>query len=800
MGVKGLTTYIANKAEQYMVPFELHDTCLVIDGDSLASNLYQWSPHTNSAFGGDYNQYHHIVQRFFAALHKCRVRSFVLLDGGYQRRKLKTVHARLRAKICSVRHLNPLGGNHLFPLQMRECFVDAVRASAGARLMRCMFEADDEVAQLARQLNCPVLSYDSDFYIHNVQYIPSVTLTMRPLKKSAPRRNRRRPAATSQAVAEFEPYWYMDCCVYTIANLARGQIRDEVLPLFGVLLGNDYIGRHVFAKFFAGVSTKNVGKRNSPQQKRIIGLLRWLRGETLASARGKVLGSVELARRGVLAKEMEQAMEGYVKASSEAFTFFGLGPGDVREGGLEVAEVEEEEDEDDDEDEELEAIPGADDFTDEHAASDSNHSDSSPSSDDNDDTTLQPTDDSATTGFQYRRNGTQLRAPAWLRQLIHEARVPRYVVDLVALRMYINAPQVENVQMLESNHLARPILQVIYTLLHHTEDPSADLVYLTRDTKNASTFVNVSLPVRSDVLALPFRQGENGRSIIGTLFADHPNAAAVWPTIDALPADQRLFALSLAYAAHTSANLTRAQLHALLLCMVALHRSHDLCSYMDEEHFQKQHRRYVEACAKVATVRQTAAKTETTTTDSHEAIMLARNLMPHLQLNRAIRSRHTPFSATTVHSFAEWQAVMFHMNTLNALLGEPFEPMHVARLFNGTLAYNLTVALQERPDLAYYLRQYVFKDCVRWAAEYEQMVLLLEPLVPRLAEGGDAARKKSTRNQRKLAKKRAAKTGTQTTERVDGDQTGCIGANNEADEASIDGYDGIGNRFANLIV
>lgn len=816
MGVKGLTTYIAKKADQYLVPFELHDTCLVIDGDSIASNLYQWSPHTNSAFGGDYNQYHHIVQRFFAALHRCRVRSFVLLDGGYQRRKLKTVHARLRAKICSIRHLNPLGGNHMFPLHMRECFVDAVRASPGAHLMRCLFEADDEVAELARQLNCPVLSYDSDFYIHNVQYIPSVTLTMRPLKRSAPRRNRRRPASTSARVAaEFEPYWYMDCCVYTIANLARGQIRDEVLPLFGVLLGNDYVGRHVFAKFFAGVSTKNVGKRNSPQQKRIIGLLRWLRGETLASARGKVLGSVELAKRGVLAREIEQAMEGYVRASSEAFAFFGLGEEDVREGGLKVAviEAEEEEEEDDEEDkfgERADRIPDADDDVEENDDTE-NTSDSESDQSASDDTPHQPiTDDSTTVGFKHRNNATALNAPVWLLRLIYEAHVPRYVVDLLALRMYINAPQVENVQMLESNHLARPILAVIYTLVHHEAaiagDTIPDLVYLTRDTKNASTFVNIALAVRSDVLSLPFRDepanadrtAQNARNIIGRLFADHPNAALVWSTIDALPAGERLFALSLAYAAHNSANLTRAQLHALLLCMFALHRSYELCSYMDEEHFQKQHRRYVEAYAKQTTATTTLT---TSTTEAHEAIMLARNLLPHLQLNRAIRTRHTSFSATAVHAFAEWQAVMFHMNTLNALLGEPFERMHVGRLFNGTLAYNLSVALQERPDMSYYMRQYVFRDCGRWAGEYEALVRILEPLVQRFEVDGDANRRKSTRNQRKLAKKRAAKTAaTSTTAKpVDGDATGCLSASG-AEEDAINGYEGLGNRFAKLIV
>ena len=43
MGVRGLTTYIAQHAEKYLVPYELHDCDLVIDGDNLCSTLYRSS-------------------------------------------------------------------------------------------------------------------------------------------------------------------------------------------------------------------------------------------------------------------------------------------------------------------------------------------------------------------------------------------------------------------------------------------------------------------------------------------------------------------------------------------------------------------------------------------------------------------------------------------------------------------------------------------------------------------------------------------------------------------------------------
>ena len=44
------------------------------------------------------------------------------------------------------------------------------------RCTQCLFEADNAIASVAKILNCPVLSYDSDFYIYGSLYIPFNTL------------------------------------------------------------------------------------------------------------------------------------------------------------------------------------------------------------------------------------------------------------------------------------------------------------------------------------------------------------------------------------------------------------------------------------------------------------------------------------------------------------------------------------------------------------------------------------------------------------------------------------------------
>nr|CAI5832784.1 unnamed protein product [Callosobruchus analis] len=63
MGIPGLTTFIENRADLYMDNYKLHDTSLVIDGNSLACQIYEQSG-SNMCFGGDYDKYGHIKTVF----------------------------------------------------------------------------------------------------------------------------------------------------------------------------------------------------------------------------------------------------------------------------------------------------------------------------------------------------------------------------------------------------------------------------------------------------------------------------------------------------------------------------------------------------------------------------------------------------------------------------------------------------------------------------------------------------------------------------------------------------------------
>lgn len=768
MGVRGLTSYIAQNAEKYLEPHELHDCDLVIDGDSLASNLYSWHSQCNSAFGGDYDQYFRCVVNFFEMLEKCNVTAYVLLDGGYEKKKLGTVRERLRSKIGAVKHINPFRCIPLFPLMLREVFVEAVK-STGCRVMRCLFEGDDEVSVLARKLNCPVLSYDSDFYIHNVLYIPSITLSTRVHKRKIPKKVRNKLSPDEENPAA---YHFLDCCIYSVSNLVRNQLEANMLPLFATLLGNDYINGRLFRKFYANVSMKNIGKRSSPQQRRIVGLLRWLQNETIDSAIAKVLSRFEKEKRPWMSRQIDAAMGGYNREDSKAYAFFQLEKGSddrtetertyqMPDSDMDVEDEEmdefvdsdlddDEEDEEDDDDDEAEEKEECENESDEHAADD-------------------PSEQIEVEYSAPIEVPTAFEPPDWILRRFEAAELPRFVIDLLHLRLYVNSPQIENFVLNDSNQIALPILQLIFKLLHHPEPNHFQ--YLTR----VHRITNVhSIKIESIPLTRPFDLTRPSNvETFGEIFENFEQNLEV---IGHLPEKFRLFALAMGYLCSKNPKVAPPFYHALLIGLLLLSKADDDVQPVTRDP-RVLHRKYSslldsatpkenpkESIASNDDPMETedneiADRIESITTD--DSVFFLRNVLGLFQISDKIRERHTDFSSTIVHTFAEFQAIVFNLNCLNNLLGQPFQPICVSKSFNGTFLYNMYVNLRDRPTIDHYIRHHVFRDCERYYHLYRSIVNICKRLIPCLDDVCDKSKKgKATRNYRRNRRKQKLRTVT----------------------------------------
>lgn len=82
-------------------------------------------------------------------------------------KKFPTLRQRLQSKIKEADSISRGRNGSILPILTRNVFIQ-VLLQRGIPLVQCPAEADWEIACLARQWNCPVLSNDSDFYIFDL--------------------------------------------------------------------------------------------------------------------------------------------------------------------------------------------------------------------------------------------------------------------------------------------------------------------------------------------------------------------------------------------------------------------------------------------------------------------------------------------------------------------------------------------------------------------------------------------------------------------------------------------------------
>lgn len=274
MGVIGLTKFISDRAETLLRPYELKDTYLIIDGCNLVWQFYRMHMKNLCAFGGDYDVLHYELKTFFMNLAKCNVKPIVIFDGSLEKRKLNTINKRCRVKVAELRKFSKSCWTGVFlPLFTSDVLVQVLE-ELNITKVRCLFEADKDIAALANYLNCPVLSQDSDFYIYDVLYIPFETLDIQ-LRGSGSN-------------------LHMQCKIYDVTNLLSEfeGLTKPMLPLLAALLGNDYAENHVYFQFFQHVILPK-STQSSYSQRQILGLFHYLKSETFESAKKLILSHVK---------------------------------------------------------------------------------------------------------------------------------------------------------------------------------------------------------------------------------------------------------------------------------------------------------------------------------------------------------------------------------------------------------------------------------------------------------------------------------------------------------------------------
>ncbi|KAJ3598570.1 hypothetical protein NHX12_002079 [Muraenolepis orangiensis] len=225
MGVKGLKSLLEDNSQIYK-DIRFRDSKLLIDGNNLVFILY-FKSKLEQNHGGQYLAFQTYVQSFFTTLKECGIKPYVVVDGGSGNTK------------------------NVFPILTKLVFEQTL-IDMEVPLVKCIGEADCELAALASEWRCPVLSNDTDFYIFD---LPAGVL---------PLDHFRWEAANS----------YIPCKRYTTSHFCSFfNINDQLLPAFATLAGNDYVN----LREIKWVNFRNGGRRTTYRIKSLEGLLNWLR-------------------------------------------------------------------------------------------------------------------------------------------------------------------------------------------------------------------------------------------------------------------------------------------------------------------------------------------------------------------------------------------------------------------------------------------------------------------------------------------------------------------------------------------
>lgn len=314
MGVKGLATLLDSHREIYR-DVRFRQRRLVIDGCNLIYQLYFQSG-LDQNHGGEYAAFEELIEKFIKALRECLITPYVVMDGGTDQtdKKLETLTQRAKDRARRAHQAMVSGRQENILPQMFKLVFKQTLTRLQIPLAQCFGEADQEIAALANEWECPVLSNDSDFYIFDLPagLLPISHFQWQAVKKSG-----------SQSYIPCKSYNASSFC--TLFNIQR-----QLLPIFAALAGNDYVK---LQKMESSISWAQFSRESSGTPgHHLEGLIGWLRGfqqpqEALEAVRG-LLGGLNKKKKEEVLQGMNVGIEEYKIPPSSLKRFFihGIAP------------------------------------------------------------------------------------------------------------------------------------------------------------------------------------------------------------------------------------------------------------------------------------------------------------------------------------------------------------------------------------------------------------------------------------------------------------------------------------------
>ncbi|XP_018396032.1 PREDICTED: protein asteroid [Cyphomyrmex costatus] len=707
MGIPGLTTYMSNGSERYLEYYALHDSYLVIDGNCVCCQLYTWYARCNCAFGGDYDKYAQCVRDFFDQLIRCNITPLVLIDGGCEDKKLKTIISRTKQKIeiASNYTLSSQHRTKFLPLLMREVFKDIMNEK-GIRYAQCIFEADNSIAAIARFLNCPVLSYDSDFYIYGSLYIPFNTLE-------------------NDIVLNPSGRGYIKRCkIYYVDKLFRVHygLNQSLLPLAAVLLGNDYVKQHIFKNFFRHLPRSGRRKYNNEQQRRIDMVFDWLRRRSLNEAVIGILSRLRKQERKHVLNTIETIINSYISAPLSMLYMLDIPVEILSKANMQSISSKIYKFEGD-----IYNLTCFDKMINDTELSD-----------------REETEDREVVNILEEKKLLSNESlvddlPQWFIKEFKESRFPSYFIDLIIRKLYVCPTQIEDSSYISSIITSLKIISVIYgLLLTGLKGKKSAMEYITRDENKkikryqleySDNILGCKLPSLHNLRHVPIIVRREILNTTLTIF----NASY----INEIPSIWMLYIATMKYWINQQEEPSKFSCHVYSLLFALLFNiiDYNIGFYRILNKFYQRFNRTVDNIRherKIGNYQPQYSINSTLTNairevDVNDCLIAATFFISNFEVDQKLHSQPKKFNITIIHGFAEFQNCLRHSMNLNALLGYPYEPTRVASVFNGTFLYNLCSNFRKRDDVEAYINL-ILRDSPSLSRLFNVLLLKVKPL------------------------------------------------------------------------
>ncbi|KAL1494664.1 hypothetical protein ABEB36_010230 [Hypothenemus hampei] len=709
MGIKGFTKFINDRAEMYFENFQLRDCTLIVDGHSTSCQLYNWKhwqfdARSYNCYGGDYDKYAFIVRHFFGMLKEVKVKPIVIFDGGFEQRKLPTILSRMQDKIKIADKLDPIfelqqPNQVVFPLFLREVFKDILR-SLDIEIAMCEFEGDTEIANIAKALKCPVLTFDSDYFIFGAQYIPFKTL------------DSKITTINNWRTGSFK---YVSCKIYKIENFLKSfkGLEEHTIHLLPVLLGNDYINCLLFNRFIESINALNVAV-----QEKILLVLNWLKTETFESAIIKILRTFEdVNERLSILNKIEKIVVAYWFSESKLFKNLNIKKSAAQQSNnidfQKLKEIIKSESINQDQaiklpltestlsglkrkenDEADESVNQKIKF--EHVSEPNGENELSYSS------LLFEIQDT----HLEKDNSSKNPVSSLFLKNYSQALYPSSFMDILTQNCYYCIPQVEDYNAENSHVFSFTILEAIHRILTNCEGEEFSIV-----ARDKGTDIKWFKPEKCDVLVPSLSSIEelslqDRREVLFRILHIDGSFTSV---LEKFPTEWHTFLIALKFL-WPKTKWTTPLFYSIILCYIILNYIDQRTGfYRSKARYLHKYQAFLQNLPAQEQVHFREDKNCFYYFPTRDCFVFMHKVIGHFSPN----SERVQFNKQLIHQMSQIQSVLLHVKYLNSLLKHPYPNLMVHHIINSTFIYNLTCLFQEKYNnqLENNYLNIFFKDC-----------------------------------------------------------------------------------------